>query len=251
MSITRRLRFEILRRDDHTCRYCGAKAPDVKLTVDHVTPRALGGRDEPDNLVTACQPCNTGKSSVSPGERVVADVADDAIRWARARHEAVASWRAERIALAADLAAFSDAWDEWTTGKDEDKAPVPREDDWGAAVERWLDAGFIIEDLIELIPKAMHNRPSRGGPIAIDERWRYYCGVVWRTLDDIEADTRSKLAPSTAPRTEEPDEAYNAGFEDGRAYERSRLDIGIGLCGECRERPSAGPAGPCTDCWGD
>ncbi|MEJ7724319.1 MAG: hypothetical protein WKF64_08445 [Ilumatobacteraceae bacterium] len=34
--ISRRLRFEILRRDGHTCRYCGARAPDVPLTVDHV-----------------------------------------------------------------------------------------------------------------------------------------------------------------------------------------------------------------------
>jgi 5-methylcytosine-specific restriction endonuclease McrA len=51
MAITKRLRFEILRRDDFACRYCGGKAPDIELTVDHVTPKALGGTDEPTNNV--------------------------------------------------------------------------------------------------------------------------------------------------------------------------------------------------------
>jgi 5-methylcytosine-specific restriction endonuclease McrA len=37
--IPRRLRFEILRRDGHTCRYCGAQAPDVPLTVDETAHR--------------------------------------------------------------------------------------------------------------------------------------------------------------------------------------------------------------------
>lgn len=38
MAVSKRTRFEVLRRDDHTCRYCGQSAPDVKLTVDHVLP---------------------------------------------------------------------------------------------------------------------------------------------------------------------------------------------------------------------
>lgn len=45
MSITKRMRFEVLRRDSSTCRYCGQSAPDVKLHVDHVRPAALGGDD--------------------------------------------------------------------------------------------------------------------------------------------------------------------------------------------------------------
>ena len=32
MAVSKRLRFEILRRDNHACRYCGQMAPDVKLT---------------------------------------------------------------------------------------------------------------------------------------------------------------------------------------------------------------------------
>ena len=38
MAVSKRTRYEVLRRDNHACRYCGASAPDAKLTVDHVLP---------------------------------------------------------------------------------------------------------------------------------------------------------------------------------------------------------------------
>ena len=37
-SIPKGLRFDVLRRDNYTCKYCGAKAPNVQLHVDHVIP---------------------------------------------------------------------------------------------------------------------------------------------------------------------------------------------------------------------
>ena len=52
-------RREIFRRDHYTCQYCGLHAPS--LTVDHVIPRHLGGRETWDNLVTACNLCNHRK----------------------------------------------------------------------------------------------------------------------------------------------------------------------------------------------
>ncbi len=62
MSIGKRLRFEILKRDGFRCSYCGA-TPDVSgLHVDHIIPRANGGTDEPANLTASCQSCNSGKS---------------------------------------------------------------------------------------------------------------------------------------------------------------------------------------------
>lgn len=57
-----KLRFRVLSRDAFTCQYCGRKAPDVILPVDHVLPVSKGGKTVEDNLVTACQECNLGKS---------------------------------------------------------------------------------------------------------------------------------------------------------------------------------------------
>ena len=42
-SMSRKLRFEVFKRDRFTCQYCGAKAPDVILHVDHIHPVAAGG----------------------------------------------------------------------------------------------------------------------------------------------------------------------------------------------------------------
>lgn len=55
--------FEIHKRDNFTCRYCGAdgtKSFDVWLTlsVDHLLPKDRPNRDNPDYIVTACNFCN-------------------------------------------------------------------------------------------------------------------------------------------------------------------------------------------------
>lgn len=55
-------RFEIFKRDNFSCSYCGRSAKDgVQLHVDHIKPVAGGGDDTPDNLTTACLECNLGK----------------------------------------------------------------------------------------------------------------------------------------------------------------------------------------------
>jgi len=62
-AIGKRLRFEVLRRDRFTCQYCGRKAPEVELQVDHVHPASDGGPAVLSNLVTSCSDCNSGKAT--------------------------------------------------------------------------------------------------------------------------------------------------------------------------------------------
>lgn len=59
--ISKKLRFDVLHRDGFACRYCGASGEGVTLHLDHVVPVAKGGKNEADNLLTACEPCNLGK----------------------------------------------------------------------------------------------------------------------------------------------------------------------------------------------
>jgi hypothetical protein len=61
-QIRKSVRFEVFKRDSFTCQYCGEKAPDVVLEIDHITPVADGGDNDILNLVTACRSCNSGKS---------------------------------------------------------------------------------------------------------------------------------------------------------------------------------------------
>lgn len=56
------LRYKVLSRDKHTCRSCGRSVDDgVKLEVDHVYPKSLGGKATIDNLQVLCFDCNRGK----------------------------------------------------------------------------------------------------------------------------------------------------------------------------------------------
>lgn len=61
-NLSKKGRFEVFKRDSFTCQYCGAKAPDVLLQVDHIVPVSKGGTNDILNLITSCQPCNAGKS---------------------------------------------------------------------------------------------------------------------------------------------------------------------------------------------
>lgn len=62
-TLTKKVRFEVFKRDSFKCQYCGAAAPEVLLEVDHITPVSKGGTNEILNLITSCFDCNRGKSS--------------------------------------------------------------------------------------------------------------------------------------------------------------------------------------------
>jgi 5-methylcytosine-specific restriction endonuclease McrA len=51
-------RREVLRRDNHSCQYCGSTK---HLTLDHVIPRSKGGPHTWENVITACERCNQSK----------------------------------------------------------------------------------------------------------------------------------------------------------------------------------------------
>lgn len=59
-------RGNLFERDHHQCQYCGNHFPEEKLNMDHVIPRAKGGRTSWENIVTSCIPCNTRKANRLP-----------------------------------------------------------------------------------------------------------------------------------------------------------------------------------------
>lgn len=77
--ISKSLRFDIFTRDHYTCQYCGRRAPQVTLHIEHMVSVVDGGSNHPSNLVAACTDCNYGKGSrsliaivapVAPSEQV-------------------------------------------------------------------------------------------------------------------------------------------------------------------------------------
>jgi hypothetical protein len=56
-------------RDNYTCQYCNLQSDDRKVfNLDHVVPKARGGRMVWENIVLSCIPCNTKKASRTPKE---------------------------------------------------------------------------------------------------------------------------------------------------------------------------------------
>lgn len=72
-SLSVRTRFEVFKRDEFQCRYCGRRSPEVVLQVDHIVPVVEGGDDDPLNLVTSCWECNSGKGGVPLDEVMTAE----------------------------------------------------------------------------------------------------------------------------------------------------------------------------------
>ena len=61
-------RFNVFLRDQWTCQYCTHDFKTHELTFDHVIPRSRGGRTSWNNIVAACQKCNTMKGHKMPHE---------------------------------------------------------------------------------------------------------------------------------------------------------------------------------------
>lgn len=203
MAVNKRTRFEVLRRDDFTCRYC--RSTEGQLTIDHVLPVALGGTDAPDNLVTACRDCNAGKSSTNPGSPLVAQVTEETLRYAERARQAWAvlveeqGSREEYVDLIADeLGAMT--------------VPV----DWRQSIARWFSMGVHVEVLVDCARQASAN----AGYFRDDGQFRYFCKLAWTQVRRVNGAVAKRDALDGAWRTDEDlsaakSDAWMAGHKSG------------------------------------
>ena len=170
MAISTRTRFEVLKRDDFTCRYCGRAAPEVRLHVDHIVPASKGGSDELVNLVTACQDCNLGKAAVplqtraarSDTTQLVAEMR--AVKTYLAEREDFLEWREE---------AMREVYRYWTKCWN---TPVPQ-GPWPNTVRKWLEhyPPAEINQAIDLAIEKISGGTSKANPTDVV---RYLCGIM-------------------------------------------------------------------------
>ncbi|QOI99460.1 MAG: HNH endonuclease [Phycisphaeraceae bacterium] len=92
-------RRNLFARDRNQCQYCGRHFPTADLSIDHVTPRSLGGGDTWENLVCACIKCNARKGGRTPDQarmkltRKPERPKRNPVIALRLGHEKYASWR--------------------------------------------------------------------------------------------------------------------------------------------------------------
>jgi len=172
-SLSKKIRFDVFKRDGFKCMYCGAHPPAVVLEADHIKPVALGGKNRMDNLITACFACNRGKAAISLDAvpQALADKAE-AIKEREAQikgYEKVMSdkrLRLDREAWAILHILLPDA--------------ESASRDWLNSLRSFIDKlGF--HDVKESMEIAVAK-----GRYSDDKTWRYFCGICWNKLRKAE-----------------------------------------------------------------
>lgn len=173
-AMSKKLRFEVFKRDGFKCMYCGAHPPSVLLHVDHIHPVAEGGKNSIDNLVTSCEPCNLGKGARLLSATPVA-LSEKAATVAE-REEQIKGYQA--VMEGKRLRLDTEAWlivALITPGED----TAPR--DWMNTLRMFLDKiGFdqVQESMEIALAKGFYQNTKT---------FKYFCGICWNKLRKQEA----------------------------------------------------------------
>lgn len=119
-SLSKKVRFEIFKRDSFKCQYCGESSPDVVLEVDHIEPVSKGGTDDITNLITSCFDCNRGKSNtkLSDDSAMKMQVKQlEELNERRSQLEMMMEWKKELVKFDEyEVDMFLEYWDELLDG---------------------------------------------------------------------------------------------------------------------------------------
>jgi len=167
-ALSKKVRFDVFKRDAFTCQYCGAHPPAAILHVDHIHPVAEGGSNDCDNLVTSCDACNLGK-----GARLLSDVpsslSDRAVLVAE-REEQIRGYNA--VMEAKRLRLDEDAWrvaDVFVAQFIDDGIRK----DWFQSILRFIEK-LGVHDVLSAMEIAVSRKPW-----SKNNCFKYFCGVCW------------------------------------------------------------------------
>lgn len=176
--ISKRVRFEIFKRDEFACQYCGRKPPGTVLEIDHIHPVASGGDNAETNLVTSCFDCNRGK-----GDRHLTAV--------------IQPKSSEQMAQEIERAEQLEAYNEFLMARRKAETAKIESLGWNWH-DRFLEPGkFVfgsaratsIRTFLKQLPEAeileamdlaferFFPRDERD-----DKTWKYFCGICWTKI---------------------------------------------------------------------
>lgn len=219
-SLSKRLRFEIFKRDGFRCVYCGGTPLQSILHVDHVEPVAEGGTDDAFNLVTACESCNLGKGAIrlADGTLPVGATTEEQ----KDRAELILEYLTVQTDIARARAAAGDALrNYWIEASQRQRGedggfPTNMRGRLPGLLEQWP-----VEKLIEAIDIAT----SKG--LSILDEVKYFYGILrrWRDREKPAEYQRAFAEDRAAARErqahEEQQRLYDQDWEEALQYERS------------------------------
>lgn len=168
-SLGKKLRFEVFKRDEFTCSYCGAKPPTVVLQVDHVVPIFEGGTDAIENLTTSCFDCNSGKSrhALSVLPQTVRNRADLLAEREEQEREFAKILKARRKRQETVIDSIEQIL---LTGTD-----LVFKDRFRISVKNFLDR--MPFDRVILAAELAYSRIEQP-----EQRLKYFCGICWKFI---------------------------------------------------------------------
>jgi hypothetical protein len=172
-SSSKKLRFDVFKRDGFTCQYCGAHPPNVILEADHVIPAAGGGKAEIDNLVTACFDCNRGKGK-TPLD-VIPQSLQSKAEETKEREAQLAGYR--KIIQKKVDREEADCWRIAAALLPGEREYINR--DWFQGIKnfaRRLD----LHEILDAAETALARIPY-----SESKRFRYFCGICWNKIRDM------------------------------------------------------------------
>lgn len=170
-ALSKKTRFEVFKRDGCTCQYCGEHPPKVILHVDHIKPVADGGKNDIDNLITACEPCNLGK-----GARLLSAIPqslEEKSKIAAEREAQILGYQeileSKRERIERELWIVADEIDPGSPEKGMNR-------DWTNSIRMFIEKiGFH-----ECLSAAQASRAKR--PYGGKKAFLYFCGICWNKV---------------------------------------------------------------------
>jgi hypothetical protein len=179
-GLSKKTRFDVFKRDGFVCQYCGAHPPAVVLNVDHVTAVANGGGNDPDNLTTSCEPCNSGKgarplSAVPQSLSAQAAMVAEKEAQLRGYH---AVMEARKVRLCEEMWRVAEALVPGSSGQ----AGTGMDREWLRSIKTFNErlGVHVVLEAVE-IARAKPRISSDYG------RFKYFCGVCWKMARGREA----------------------------------------------------------------
>jgi hypothetical protein len=172
VAISKKIRFEVFKRDGFRCAYCGKTPPEVVLEADHIDPKANCGCDSIDNLLTACFDCNRGKRNI-PLDKIPSTLSEN-IEVIREREEQIKEHRKLLDSIERrkkkDIKAIADTFKEYF--------PNDRLTD---TFQKSSVKLFLSKLPIHEVVDAMNIACSRRSDSSLNAV-KYFCGICWSKI---------------------------------------------------------------------
>lgn len=173
-SISKKIRFNVFKRDGFKCQYCGSTPPNSVLELDHINPVSKGGENDIDNLITACFDCNRGKSNslltslpktvIEKSELIIEK--EEQLKRFNSLNKSIKTRLTKQTNKISDV--YTDYFPEWELNL---KAK--------ASIKNQFLKKLPVDTLIE-------NMETACGRCNENDAFKYFCGICWTMIRENE-----------------------------------------------------------------